>query len=279
LIQYKEMLQNILNVGVDSQDRTGTGTMSVFGSQYRYNLEDGFPLVTTKKTYWKGIVVELMWVLSGDTNIKYLEDNGVKWWREWADDKGDLGPVYGSQWRNWEQESDNGSVYREGYDQLSRLLTGLKQNPYSRRHILTNWNPIDVNKMALPCCHGNIVQFYVRDGRLSCQMYQRSADVFLGVPVNIGMYALLTHLIAADCGLEVGEFIHTVGDLHLYNNHKDQAMEVLGREVLPLPKLKVKLGEDLLSVIDKKLGWEDLKKVIVLEDYNHHPHIKGEVSV
>lgn len=256
--QYHNLLQHILDHGTEKGDRTGTGTLSVFGHQMRFNLNEGFPLVTTKKLHIKSIVHELLWFISGSTNIKYLQENGVRIWNEWADENGELGPVYGKQWRNF-----------SGVDQLSEVLASLQNNPNSRRHLLSAWNPVDVPKMALPPCHV-MFQFYVADGKLSCQLYQRSADVFLGVPFNIASYALLTHLVARHCGLQVGDFVHTFGDAHLYLNHLEQAKLQLSREVRPLPQLVL---EGSTSLFETK--FEDISFV----NYNPHPHIKAAVAV
>ncbi|MCI4437707.1 MAG: thymidylate synthase, partial [Ignisphaera sp.] len=246
-------------VGQGKDDRTGTGTTSVFGYQTRYDLREGFPLVTTKKVHFKSIVHELLWFLSGDTNIKYLTDNGVIIWNSWADEKGDLGPVYGSMWRDF-----------GGVDQISEVIEQIKTNPDSRRLIVSAWNPPKLLEMALPPCH-LLMQFYVYDGELSCQLYQRSADTFLGVPFNIASYALLTHMIAQVCGLKVGEFIHTLGDAHIYNNHLTQVAEQLSREPLPLPKIY--LNPEVTDIFS--FTFDD----VYLEDYQSHPAIKGKVAV
>lgn len=261
---YLDLLRRILDEGVDKSDRTGTGTRSVFGHQMRFDLRDGFPMVTTKKLHVKSIFHELLWFLQGDTNIAYLKENGVRIWDEWADENGDLGPVYGYQWRSWPTPS-GGQV-----DQIAQLVDRLKTNPDSRRHIVTAWNPADVEKMALPPCHC-LFQFYVADGRLSCQLYQRSADVFLGVPFNIASYALLTHMVAQVCDLEVGDFVHTFGDAHLYSNHFEQAELQLTRSPRPLPKL-------VLDPTVKDLFAFKYEHIQVL-DYDPHPHIKAMVSV
>lgn len=259
--QYHDLLKHILKYGEKKEDRTGTGTISVFGYQNRYNLEDTFPLLTTKKVHFKSVVHELLWFLKGDTNVKYLKDNGVSIWNEWADEDGNLGPVYGYQWRSF-----NGQV-----DQILNLIEDLKKNRYSRRLIVSAWNPIDVPKMALPPCH-SLFQFYVNsDDKLSCQLYQRSADAFLGVPFNIASYALLTLMIAQVVGLKPFEFIHTFGDLHIYNNHLEQVNLQLEREFKPLPK--VRLNKDINSIFDFK--YED----IILENYDPHPLIKAPVAV
>jgi len=261
--QYLNLLADILENGVQRGDRTGTGTLGVFGRQIRFDLSKGFPVLTTKKLHLRSIFIELLWFLKGDTNIAYLKDNGVRIWDEWADENGDLGPVYGKQWRSW-ATPDGGSI-----DQIQNLIEGLKTNPNSRRHIVSAWNPADVEDMALPPCHC-LFQFFVADGKLSCQLYQRSADVFLGVPFNIASYALLTLMVAKVVGLEPGEFVHTFGDAHLYLNHLDQAREQLTREPFPFPTLTIADKRDLFG-----FEYEDFK----LEGYEAHPHIKAEVSV
>jgi thymidylate synthase len=261
--QYLALLADILENGVQRGDRTGTGTLGVFGRQIRFDLAKGFPVLTTKKLHLRSIFIELLWFLKGDTNIAYLKDNGVRIWDEWADENGDLGPVYGKQWRSW--ATPDGRVI----DQIANLIEGLKTNPNSRRHIVTAWNPADVDDMALPPCHC-LFQFFVADGKLSCQLYQRSADVFLGVPFNIASYALLTLMVAKVVGLEPGEFVHTFGDAHLYLNHLDQAREQLTREPYPFPTLKIADKRDLFA-----FAYEDF----TLEGYQAHPHIKAEVSV
>ncbi|MBA4791301.1 MAG: thymidylate synthase [Rhizobiales bacterium] len=261
---YLDLVQRILDEGVRKEDRTGTGTLSVFGHQMRFPLDQGFPLVTTKKLHLKSIVHELLWFLAGDTNIRYLKENGVSIWDEWADAQGELGPVYGHQWRSW-PTPDGGVI-----DQIAQLLTDIRRNPDSRRLIVTAWNPADVPKMALPPCHC-LFQFYVAEGRLSCQLYQRSADVFLGVPFNIASYALLTHMVAQVCGLKAGDFVHTFGDVHLYLNHVDQAREQLSRAPRALPTLKLNPAvTDLFA-----FRYED----IAFEDYTPHPAIKAPVAV
>lgn len=262
--QYQELLQRILDTGVRKEDRTGTGTLSVFAHQMRFNLQEGFPLLTTKKLHTRSIIHELLWFLKGDTNTAYLHDNKVTIWDEWADENGDLGPIYGKQWRAW--EAKDGRVI----DQIGELIEQIKKTPDSRRLLVSAWNVGDLNKMALPPCH-IIFQFYVANNRLSCQLYQRSADVFLGVPFNIASYALLTHMIAQVCGLGVGEFIHTTGDTHLYLNHIEQARLQLTRTPYKLPTLK--LNESITDINDFK--YED----IAIENYQSHPHIKGEVAV
>lgn len=261
---YLELLEHILENGDEKSDRTGTGTKSVFGWQSRYDLSEGFPLLTTKKLHIKSIVHELIWFLRGDTNVKYLKDNGVKIWDDWADADGELGPVYGKQWRRW-QTSDGGEI-----DQIADLLEMLKTNPDSRRLIVSAWNPEDVPEMALPPCH-TLFQFYVAKGALSCQLYQRSADVFLGVPFNIASYALLTHMVAHVANLEVGEFVHTMGDAHLYLNHLDAARLQVSRDPRPLPKLELIDPPDSLEAFT-----EDH---IRITDYDPHPHIAGAISV
>jgi thymidylate synthase len=262
--QYHDLMQHILEKGVKKEDRTGTGTISVFGYQMRFDLSEGFPLVTTKKLHTKSIIHELLWFLSGDTNIKYLQDNGVKIWDEWADANGNLGPVYGHQWRSW-PTADGGTI-----DQIAQLIHMIKTNPDSRRLMVSAWNVADVNKMALPPCH-SLFQFYVADGKLSCQLYQRSADVFLGVPFNIASYALLTMMVAQVCDLKLGDFVHTFGDTHLYSNHIEQAELQLSRELRPLPTLKI--NPDVKDIFAFK--FEDF----VLDGYDPHPHIKADVAV
>ncbi len=253
-----------METGTQKHDRTGTGTISVFGYQMRFNLQDGFPLVTTKKLHLKSIIHELIWFLSGDTNISYLKENGVRIWDEWADADGNLGPVYGYQWRSW--PAPNGGHI----DQISQVVDQIKNNPDSRRMIVSAWNVADVNQMALPPCH-SLFQFYVLDGKLSCQLYQRSADIFLGVPFNIASYALLTMMMAQVCGLEYGDFIHTFGDAHIYNNHLEQANLQLTREPRPLPTMKI--NPEVKDIFSFK--YEDF----TLENYDPWPHIKGAVAV
>jgi len=262
--QYLDLMQHVLDEGTQKHDRTGTGTISVFGYQMRFNLQEGFPMVTTKKLHLKSIIHELIWFLSGDTNIKYLKDNGVKIWDEWADENGDLGPVYGSQWRSW--PSPDGSHI----DQISNMIKTIKNNPDSRRIIVSAWNVAEIENMALPPCHA-FFQFYVADGKLSCQLYQRSADIFLGVPFNIASYALLTMMVAQVCGLQYGDFIHTLGDAHLYNNHIEQARLQLSRAPKALPVMKI--NPEVKDIFDFK--YEDFS----LENYDPHPHIKGAVAV
>jgi thymidylate synthase len=262
--QYLELCKHVLEKGVKKEDRTGTGTISTFGYQMRFNLQEGFPLLTTKKLHLKSIIYELLWFLKGDTNIKYLNDHGVTIWDEWADENGNLGPIYGYQWRSW--PAPNG----ETVDQISNLINEIKHNPHSRRLIVSAWNVADIEKMALPPCHC-LFQFYVSNGKLSCQLYQRSADLFLGVPFNIASYSLLTLMIAQVCDLEPGEFIHTFGDVHIYLNHIEQVKLQLTREPRPLPTMV--LNPEKKSIFD--FTYEDF----TLLNYNPHPHIKGEVSV
>ena len=262
--QYLSLLQRILDDGTVKTDRTGTGTKSIFGHQMRFDLNDGFPLLTTKKLHLKSIIHELLWFLRGDTNIAYLKANGVSIWDEWADENGDLGPVYGQQWRSW-PDYKGGTI-----DQISNVVEMIRHNPDSRRMIVTAWNPAEIEQMALPPCHC-LFQFYVADGRLSLQLYQRSADTFLGVPFNIASYALLLMMMAQVTGLKAGEFIHTTGDTHLYLNHLEQARLQLTREPRPLPKMRI--NPEVSSIFDFK--YEDFQ----LTDYNPHPHIKAAVSV
>ncbi len=262
--QYLDLMRHVLEHGADKTDRTGTGTRSVFGWQMRFDLAEGFPLVTTKKLHLRSIIHELLWFLQGDTNIRYLQENGVRIWDEWADENGELGPVYGKQWRRW--EAPDGRVV----DQISQLVENLKKNPDSRRHMVSAWNPAEVDSMALPPCHA-LFQFYVANGRLSCQLYQRSADIFLGVPFNIASYALLTHMLAQVCGYQPGDFVHTLGDAHLYSNHLDQARLQLTREPRPLPRLV--LNPEVRDIFGFR--FED----IAIEGYDPHPHIAAQVSV
>ena len=262
--QYLELLQHILDSGTLKQDRTGTGTYSVFGYQMRFDLDEGFPLVTTKKLHTKSIIHELLWFIRGETNIKSLNDVGVSIWDEWADEQGNLGPVYGAQWRSW-QTADGGYV-----DQLSELINQIKANPDSRRHIISAWNVGEIDKMALPPCH-TMFQFYVADGKLSCQLYQRSADVFLGVPFNIASYALLLLMVAHVTGLQPGEFVHTFGDVHLYTNHVNQARLQLQRDPYPLPVMEIIKPADTIH--------DFTYEHFVLRDYNAHPHIPAPVAV
>lgn len=262
--QYQELLQHILDTGAQKHDRTGTGTISCFGYQMRFDLAKGFPLVTTKKVHLRSIIYELLWFLKGDTNIAYLKENGVSIWDEWADEQGNLGPVYGHQWRSW--PGKNG----ETIDQISKLIEMIRSNPDSRRLIISAWNVADVDQMALPPCHC-FFQFYVADGKLSCQLYQRSADTFLGVPFNIASYALLTMMVAQVCDLQVGDFVHTFGDVHLYNNHLEQARLQLSREPRPLPQMI--LNPEIKNLFD--FTFEDF----TLEGYDSHPAIKGAVAI
>ena len=262
--QYLDLLQHVLDNGTDKSDRTGTGTRSVFGYQMRFNLADGFPVLTTKKLHLKSIIHELLWFLAGDTNIRYLKENGVRIWDEWADENGDLGRVYGAQWRSW--RGANG----ETVDQIANVVRQIRQTPDSRRLIVSAWNPAEVDDMALPPCHA-LFQFYVANGKLSCQLYQRSADIFLGVPFNIASYALLTMMVAQVCGLQAGEFVHTLGDAHLYQNHLEQARLQLTREPRALSRMHI--NPDVRDIFAFK--FDDF----TLSDYDPHPHIKAEVSV
>ncbi|MAZ76619.1 MAG: thymidylate synthase [Micavibrio sp.] len=262
--QYHDLMRRVLDEGVKKEDRTGTGTLSVFGHQMRFDLSEGFPMVTTKKLHLKSIIHELIWFLAGDTNTKYLTENGVRIWNEWADENGDLGPVYGHQWRSW--PAQDGSTI----DQITNLVERIKTDPDCRRLIVSAWNVGEIPKMALPPCHC-FFQFYVADGKLSCQLYQRSADIFLGVPFNIASYALLTMMVAQACDLEVGDFVHTFGDAHIYTNHIEQVNEQLSRDFFPLPQMKI--NPDVKSIFDFK--FEDFELV----GYEAHPHIKGAVAV
>ncbi|MGG3913711.1 thymidylate synthase [Rossellomorea vietnamensis] len=262
--QYLDLCKHVLENGTKKEDRTGTGTISTFGYQMRFDLQEGFPLLTTKKLHVKSIIHELLWFLKGDTNVAYLQENGVRIWNEWADENGELGPVYGHQWRSW--SGANG----ETIDQITNLIDTIKHNPDSRRMIVSAWNVADVDHMALPPCHC-LFQFYVADGKLSCQLYQRSADVFLGVPFNIASYALLTMMVAQACDLEPGEFVHTFGDVHIYQNHVDQVNLQISREPKALPKLVI--NPEVKNIFG--FSFEDFK----LEGYDPHPHIKGVVSV
>jgi len=261
---YLDLMQHVLDKGTAKEDRTGTGTLSVFGYQMRFDLNEGFPLVTTKKVHLKSIIHELLWFLKGDTNIKYLTDNKVSIWNEWADENGNLGPVYGAQWRHWKKPG-GGEV-----DQIATLIEGLKTNPDSRRHLVVAFNPGEVEGMALPPCHA-FFQFYVAKNKLSCQLYQRSADIFLGVPFNIASYALFTMMVAQVCGYQLGDFVHTLGDAHLYSNHLDQARLQLSRSTRPLPQMKINPAvKDIFS-----FKFEDFE----LQNYDPHPAIKAEVAV
>lgn len=262
--QYIDLIKHVLENGTLKGDRTGTGTKSVFGYQMRFNLADGFPLLTTKKLHLKSIIYELLWFLAGDTNVKYLQDHGVRIWNEWADENGDLGPVYGHQWRAW-PDHNGGTI-----DQITELIEQIKNTPDSRRLIVSAWNVADVPNMKLPPCH-SLFQFYVADGKISLQLYQRSADIFLGVPFNIASYALLLMMVAQVTGLQPGEFVHTLGDAHIYTNHFEQVREQITREPRALPKMKI--NPDVKSIFDFK--FEDFELV----DYNPHPHIKGVVAV
>ena len=262
--QYLDLMQKVLDEGQEKSDRTGTGTLSIFGHQMKFDLSKGFPLVTTKKVHLKSIIHELIWFLQGSTNISYLKENGVSIWDEWADENGDLGPVYGAQWRSW-PDGNNGTI-----DQIENLINGINNNPDSRRHIVSAWNPALVDEMALPPCH-SLFQFYVANGKLSCQLYQRSADIFLGVPFNIASYALLTHMIAKVCNLKAGKFVHTLGDAHLYINHLEQAKLQLSREVMGLPELK--LSSNVNNIFDFK--FEDIEIV----NYESHPAISAPIAV
>ena len=262
--QYLDLMQHIIDHGTEKGDRTGTGTKSIFGHQLRFDLSKGFPLVTTKKLHLRSIIHELLWFIKGDSNIKYLKENGVRIWDEWADENGDLGPIYGVQWRSW-PKSDGSTV-----DQLSQVIDTIKNNPDSRRIIISAWNVGEIENMALPPCH-TLFQFYVADGKLSCQLYQRSADVFLGVPFNIASYALFTMMIAQVCDLEAGDFVHTFGDAHLYSNHMEQAALQLSRDPRPLPQMKI--NPEIKNIFDFK--YEDFELI----NYDPHPHIKAEVAV
>ena len=260
--EYLDLLKKVKESGKPKGDRTGTGTLSIFGHQMRFDLQDSFPLLTTKKIHFKSVAYELLWFLKGDTNIKYLKDNGVSIWDEWADENGDLGPVYGKQWRDW--KGANGF-----HDQISNVIDQIKNNPNSRRHIVSAWNVAEIPSMALAPCH-ILFQFYVQEGKLSCQLYQRSADIFLGVPFNIASYALLTHMIANVCDLEVGDFVHTLGDAHLYNNHLTQADEQLTRSPLQPPQIKVAKKDSIDEYV-----FEDFEII----GYEHHPHIPAPVAI
>ncbi len=261
---YLDLIDRVLKEGLKKEDRTGTGTTSIFGHQMRFDLSKGFPLVTTKKTHLRSIIHELLWFIQGDTNIAYLKENKVRIWDEWADENGDLGPVYGHQWRSWPTPDG------KAIDQLSEVIKMIKENPDSRRLIVSAWNVSDIPNMALPPCH-TFFQFYVADGKLSCQLYQRSADIFLGVPFNIASYALLTMMVAQVCGLEYGDFVHTFGDAHIYSNHMDQVNLQLSREPFPLPEMKI--NPDIKDILDFTI--DDFELV----NYEAHPHIKGEVAI
>lgn len=261
---YLDLLQKVLNEGTDRGDRTGTGTRSIFGHQMRFDLQEGFPLVTTKKVHLKSIIYELLWFLKGDNNVKYLQDHGVRIWNEWADEDGNLGPVYGVQWRSW-KGADGKTI-----DQISQLIERIKNNPESRRHIVSAWNVSDVEDMALPPCH-TMFQFYVANNKLSCQLYQRSADLFLGVPFNIASYALLTHMVAQVCGLQAGDFVHTFGDAHIYHNHFDQVKLQLSRETRKKPVLTI--NPEVSSIFD--FTYEDFE----LSEYDPHPGIKAPIAI
>jgi len=260
--QYLDLLKKVRTEGSHKGDRTGTGTLSIFGYQMRFNLQESFPLITTKKVHFKSVAFELLWFLRGETNIKFLKENSVRIWDEWADDNGDLGPVYGKQWRNWESDG-------KSYDQILEVIEQIKSNPDSRRHIVSAWNVGDIPSMALAPCH-NMFQFYVQNNKLSCQLYQRSADIFLGVPFNIASYALLTHMVAEVCNLEVGDFVHTFGDVHLYTNHLEQADEQLTRKPLSPPQIKVARKQNIDEYV-----YEDFELI----GYEHHPHIAAPVAV
>jgi len=262
--QYQELLKHILSKGVKKEDRTGTGTLSVFGYQMRFDLAEGFPLITTKKLHLKSIIHELLWFLKGSTNLHYLLENNVRIWNEWADENGELGPIYGYQWRSW-QAADGSTI-----DQISQVIESLKHNPDSRRHIVSAWNVAQIDQMALPPCH-ILFQFYVANGKLSCQLYQRSADTFLGVPFNIASYALLTLMVAQVTGLQAGEFVHTLGDAHIYTNHLEQVKLQISRT--PFPLASMKLNSEIKNIFD--FNYQDF----TLENYQAHPHIKGDISV
>jgi thymidylate synthase len=262
--QFLDLMRHIQANGSERMDRTGTGITSVFGYQMRFDLQQGFPMVTTKKVHWKSVVHELLWFIQGATNVKYLQENGVRIWNEWADENGELGPVYGKQWRSWE------NVDGQMIDQLQTVIDSIKTDPYSRRLIVNAWNVGELDKMALPPCH-MMFQFFVADGKLSCQLYQRSCDVFLGLPFNIASYALLTHMVAQQCDLEVGEFVWTGGDVHLYDNHSEQTAEQLSRKPYPLPTLKINRKPDSIN----DYTFDDFEVV----GYEAHPHIKGKVAV
>jgi len=269
---YEGLLEDVLTNGVKKEDRTGTGTLSVFGRQIRFgNLEEEFPLITSKRIYKKAVIEELLWILNGETNVRPLQEKGVHIWDEWADENGELGPVYGSQWRNWPSSSG------QGIDQITKVVRSIDQNPDSRRHIVSAWNPDEVDVMALPPCHA-LFQFYVSEGELSCQLYQRSADMFLGVPFNIASYALLTRMVAQQCGLKAGEFIWTGGDVHIYTNHIEQVKEQLSREPIPLPQLELINPASSSDKPEEGIFKYQLEN-FVIKNYNPHPTIKGDVAV
>ena len=267
---YFDLINDVLTNGVEKTDRTGTGTTSVFGRQVRYDLSLGFPILTSKRVHWKSVVGELLWFLRGDTNIKWLKENGISIWDEWADGDGNLGPIYGHQWRKWYEYDDDGWNAASSIDQIAQVIQQIKTNPDSRRLIVSSWNVADIPNMALAPCH-TMFQFYVVNGKLSCQLYQRSCDSFLGMPFNIASYALLTHMIAQVCGLGVGDFVHTFGDLHIYSNHREQLKEQLSRTPYPMPKLV--LNPEIKDI--DSFTFEDIK----LENYQHHPAIKGKVAI
>lgn len=291
--QYLNLLQDVLDNGVVSEDRTGVGTISSFGKRMEFDLSKGFPLITTKKLHWKSIVIELLWMMQGTTNTKWLNTHGVTIWDEWSDEQGNLGPVYGAQWRNWETKYDNGYQYDqdsdfygtltiEFEDQLTKVISNIKTDPNSRRHIVSAWNVGELDQMALQPCHV-MFQFYVRNGKLDCQLYQRSGDLFLGIPYNIASYSLLTHLIANECGLEVGKFIHVIGDAHIYSNHVEQVKLQLSRIPKHLAKLNINIPSgELMNFIDvdlDKMEWSDIKKRIKLSGYESHDKIEAEVAI
>ncbi len=268
--QYKDLVSDILSNGVESDDRTGTGTLSVFGRHLRFDLQEGFPLVTVKKTWWKGVLVELLWIMQGQSNIRLLQNHKVKIWDQWADENGDLGPVYGTQLRSF-----------GGVDQLANVIHDIRFSPSSRRIVFSLWNPVDIPNMALPPCHGLVVQFYVSQGKLSCFVYQRSVDTFLGLPFNIASYACMLHLIANDCDLEVGDLVYSLGDTHIYKNHLEQCRELLNRSPFELPTLDVNIGCGLLDFLEvsKEMTWKQIKEHVILSNYHSHAAIKGDVSI
>ena len=265
---YEDLMRHVMAHGAIKTDRTGTGTRSVFGHQMRFNLAQGFPLITTKKVHWKSVAIELLWFLKGSSNVRWLQDNGVSIWNEWANENGDLGPVYGVQWRSWPSIGPEGTA--QSIDQIAKVVDSIKRNPDSRRHIVSAWNPAEVDQMALPPCHA-LFQFYVANGTLSCQLYQRSADIFLGVPFNIASYALLTHMVAQQCGLQVGDFVWTGGDCHLYSNHLEQAALQLSRAARPYPSLHIKRTPASLF----EYAYEDFEVL----GYDPHPLIKAPIAV